>query len=390
MRKEDASRDMPFEKGFEAIDWLLTAVLALLAVWLPPSVDADRAHLLVLVSVMAAANVVLHRLMPASSDGVLRYRREDKALVASCAAVFLLTLYLYQIPKAPVGMGFLYLLPLFGATLVLHERVVLGEALLSIVALLFLRAASWVDGPFLALDLGLQLVVFVVASCCLMAVTYGLRTAFDRAQRLSAELSRRLDQIQVIEVLARQSELTADIERLARRTGEIVSDAVDTETHAVFVCGGRDAETLRLVGASGRIDEYDRELLTVDENLRVLRGVLETGVGRILDGEDAAFGRLIGNAHIRNMLVMPLRVREEPVGVLCLMNRRDGSFHEEDVHYCGLLAGFVATLLNGAVLFERTETERRTVERMAKLMIGRELKMREMKGLLRGETPDKV
>jgi len=376
-----AADSVRFGAGFEAASWLLAFLLGAVVFLLPQASSPGRAPKLLFVTVLlVAANLLFHRAMPESSEGAIRYSKEDKALVVSLVMVLLLTAYLYLIPEAAGTLAYIYLIPLLASTLVLHERVVLSEALFSLIAMLFMRAASSAGEPFLEGEFVLRLVIFVMASMCLVVVTRVLRLAFGRTDRLASELSRRLDQLQVINTLVRQSEYTSQIDLLASRAGGIIADAFDSERHAVFVV---DAGSLRRVGEDRGSDLYDRELMAVEGNLQLLRGVLETGTSRVFDEESGSIDRLIGNARIRNMLVVPLRVRDASIGVLCLVNRRSSRFADEDVNYCELLAGFVATLMNAALLFQRTHEERQTVERMAKLMVGREIKMRELKGRIK-------
>jgi len=382
-----AADGVRFSYGFEAAGWMLTLLLGGLIFLLPQAdVPGRRAALMAVVAMLGVSNLLLHRVMPETSGGPIRYFKEDKALVVSLSMVLLLSAYLYVLPEASGILAYLYLIPLFASALVLHENVVLAEALFSLLAMLFLHAAAWVRGPFWTGEFVLQLVIFATASVCLVVVTRVLRQGFTRADRLSGELSRRLDQLQVINMLVRQSEFTTQLDRLASRTGEIIADAIDSERHAIFVIE-REGAGLRRVGEPGGSDLFDRELMSVEENLLVLRGVLETGTSHVFGSEPGGVDRFVGNARIRNMLAVPLRVRDASIGVLCLVNRRASPFTDEDVHYCELLAGFVATLMNAALLFQKTLEERKTVERMAKLMVGREVKMRELKGRINTPEP---
>ncbi|HJV32862.1 MAG TPA: GAF domain-containing protein [Patescibacteria group bacterium] len=374
-----------FSFGFEAAGWLMTILLGSLMFALPEAAAPGRqVALSVVVAILAATNLVMHRVVPDSSEGPIRFVKEDKALAVSLMTVLLLSVYLYILPEASAALSYLYLIPLFASTLVLHEHVVLSEAVFSLVAMLFLRAVEWVSGPFWQGDLALRVTVFAAASACLVVVTRALRLAFSRADRLSGELSVRLDQIQVINMLVRQSEYTSQIDLLASRAGGIIADAIDVERHAVFVLEP-DGKSLRRLGEDGGSDFYGRELMAVEENLQVLRGVLETGTSRVFGEEPGGVDRFIGNSRIGSMLVVPLRVRDASIGILCLVNRRSGAFLDEDVHYCELLTGFLATLLNAALLFQRTLDERKNVERMAKLMVGREIKMRELKSRIKDD-----
>ena len=208
-------RSMDLTPGFEAAGWLLTLLLACLTFLVPQASMAGRQpKLLAAVAALAVANLLLHRVMPDASTGRIRFVKEDKALVVSLAMVAFLTAFLYVIPEASGGLAYLYLIPLVASTLVLHEHVVLAEGLFTVLAILFLRAAAWLEGPFWSRDLILQLTIIAAAAVCLVAVTRVLRQAFGRTERLSGELSRRLDQIQVINMLVRQSEFTTQIELL--------------------------------------------------------------------------------------------------------------------------------------------------------------------------------
>ncbi|MEK7545916.1 MAG: GAF domain-containing protein [Patescibacteria group bacterium] len=368
--------------GFEAAGWFLTLLLGSLIVFLPQAgVPGRQARLILSVALLAVANVVFQRLMPESSEGPIRFVKEDKALVVSLAMVVLLTGFIYVLPEMAGTLGYLYFIPLFASALVLHENVVLAESAFSLLAMLFLHAAAWVRGPFMSWEFTLQLLIFAAASACLVSVTRGLRQAFEKTDRLSRDLSDRLDQLQVINMLVRLSEFTSELDRLASRAGGIVSDAIDAERHAVFVLEG-DSKELRRVGEGADADFYARDLMSVEENMSILRGIIETGIPRVFDGKAGGIERFVGNARIRDMLVMPLHVRDASIGVLCLVNRRKGQYDEEDVNYCELLTGFMATLLNAALLFRKTLTERDAVERMARLMVGREVRMKELKELL--------
>jgi len=375
--RNEAHAAPKFEKGFEAVGWVLVGLLLAGALWLPAA-PALQARLLAITAALAALTLLGHRLLLQRSEGALAYRADDKALAIGLGTVVLLTAYLYLLSDRTPSIGYLYLLPMIGATLVLRERVVLGEALASALALLFLHAAARPSGPFWTPEFAVRLIVFSVASACLVAVTAGLRKASADARRLSAELSRRLEQVRVLGSLARQSELTPKLDQLAANAGKIIAEAVGTEHHAIFVRDDDRAEPLRLVGQADGFSET----LERGGNAGVLRSVLETGQARVLDGDAAAEAM-----RARNMLVLPLRVRQSTIGVICLMDRRgDGTFRPEDVEYCGRLATLAASLLNGAVLFRRTLEEKRTVERLAKLLVGREAKMRELKERLREDA----
>lgn len=370
------------ERGLEAVGWVLTAIFLAGVLWLPAaSMQLQRSALFAIVIAFAALNLLCHQLLPASSDGPLRYRRDDKALILGGAMVLSLTAYLYAIPGAPASLSSLYLLPLIGATLILQERIVLAEAIVSLLAMLFLQAVGHVDDAFWTPEFVTRLTVFAAAAGGLVAVTARLRAAHADSERLSTDLSHRLDQVHAFGLLTRQSELTPKLDELAARAGEILAEAVDAERHVIFVIGDGREDRLRPIGVEAASNRRGHDILSDEASAKILRGVLETGVPRVIDGASAEAP--LGDGTIRNLLALPLRVRRATIGVACLLDRRgDGSFRPEDVRHGGSLADLAASLLNGALLFRRGDEERRAVERMAKLLIGREAKISELKGRL--------
>jgi hypothetical protein len=66
---------------------------------------------------------------------------------------------------------------------------------------------------------------------------------------------------------------------------------------------------------------------------------------------------LPGLAHPDSQLGVPLLVRNELVGVLCIEADRSYRFHEEDRAYLEVLGGYLAIAIQNALLRERTEDE---------------------------------
>ena len=64
---------------------------------------------------------------------------------------------------------------------------------------------------------------------------------------------------------------------------------------------------------------------------------------------------LPGLAQPESQLGIPLLVRDELVGVLCIETERSFRFHEEDRTFLELLGGYLAIAIQNALLRERTE-----------------------------------
>ncbi len=65
---------------------------------------------------------------------------------------------------------------------------------------------------------------------------------------------------------------------------------------------------------------------------------------------------------IRNEIIVPLNTREKTIGVLVVMNKREGQFTEEDVQVLSSLAGVVALALENATFFDELMNSYRELE----------------------------
>jgi GAF domain-containing protein len=65
---------------------------------------------------------------------------------------------------------------------------------------------------------------------------------------------------------------------------------------------------------------------------------------------------------IRNEVIVPLHTREKTIGVLVVINKRDGQFVQDDVHLLSSLAGVVALAIENASFFEELMTSYKELE----------------------------
>jgi GAF domain-containing protein len=65
---------------------------------------------------------------------------------------------------------------------------------------------------------------------------------------------------------------------------------------------------------------------------------------------------------IRNEVIVPLHTRERTIGVLVVMNKRDGQFVTDDMHLLSSLAGVVALAIENASFFEELMKSYRELE----------------------------
>lgn len=107
---------------------------------------------------------------------------------------------------------------------------------------------------------------------------------------------------------------------------------------------GMVAEARRAVRISGML----RSMLYADA---VARRSVELGLPL-----DARRIPLPGLANPHSQLGIPLLVRDELIGVLCIESAVPYRFHEEDRAYLEMLGGFLAIAIQNALLLERAET----------------------------------
>jgi len=67
---------------------------------------------------------------------------------------------------------------------------------------------------------------------------------------------------------------------------------------------------------------------------------------------------------IRNEIIVPLHTREKTLGVLVVINKRDGQFSEDEVHILSSLAGVVALSVENATFFEELMKSYRELEEL--------------------------
>lgn len=368
------------KRGFETVGWILAACLLALAFWLPEAAEPARfSRLLAVVAGLSAMNLLGHRLLPQETEGASALRRDDALLFLGLGMTLLLTVYLALLPDASSSLDALFLLPLIAAALAMDERLVVAEAAISVMAMLVLRAAE--AAPYWTSEFPMRLIAFGAVSACLAVMTAGMRRMQAEAERFSGGMARRIGELQALSALARQGAMTHELDRLAAKTGRIIADAVGSERCAVYLrMGGQDGALMPFGGAS-LPERLDREALALEENAAALRGALATGTSRILGAVPG------GSERLRDALIVPLLVRQAPIGVLCLLNRREaGGFRPEEAAACVPLAGFAAGVLEGARRHRQAEEERRGVEKLSRLLVGRETKMRELKRRARETT----
>lgn len=381
--KGENVRFQRFEVLYEVVSWMLTLGLILFAYASPGITDERRPMLYLVATLFGFSSFLMARLLPIEFDGWLKYEKEDKVLTESLVMILLLTTFLYLTVLPFTNMIFLFLLPILIEASVLHERVIVAEASFSGIAIIFLKFADTGYGSLLSFDFMLDFLIFFATIALMYYLTRQLRTTTEENDRMGQHLSERLDQIQVITQIIQQAEFFSDIDRLLERIGEIVSDAFNAEQCGFFTMNS-DGE-LELHKASVGFKGQDRKMFSVDENMQQVRKIFDRGEPVIhnVASADNELANLIGAKHLVNFIILPLRIHESDFGLIMVANKRGGDFDSSDLNFLHLLGGFISTLADSANSFQKVASERRAAERMTKLLVGRELRMKELKEMLK-------
>lgn len=377
---EDLERYHRFESAYRLISWGATLASILFVLTSGRVVPETRPLLLVIAALFGIVSLVMTLLLPLRNTRVIRYGPDDKVLVESLLMILLLAGFMFYAP--PIASGtFLFLIPVLIEATVLHERIILAETAFAAIAILFLRIASAGLEPVFSERFVVEALIFLSVVALMFHLTRRLRRFGERNQGLAKELSDRLDQIHVISVLVQQAEFFPRFDTLLERIGEILSDTFDTEECGFFLRDGDGA--LRLHGASVGFRPQERRTYAIEENLESVRKVLSENRTVVVNSEEDAerekVGSLIADRHRKNFMMIPLGHRDRRTGLLMLANKRNGGFTSSDLTFLQLLTGFVSNLIDSAESFRHVEEERESAERMSRLLVGRELRMRELK-----------
>jgi GAF domain-containing protein len=194
-----------------------------------------------------------------------------------------------------------------------------------------------------------------------------------RVAERTADLERRTRYLEATAAVARgASALLADSEQLLTQMADLISRELQFY-HAGIFFTDPDAEWATLVAASS---EGGQRMLARNHRLRVgqqgiVGYVAASGQYRLaLDvGQDAVFFDNPDLPRTRSEIALPLRIRDEVIGVLDVQSTVPAAFSDEDVVVLQVLADQVAMAINSNRLFNQVqasaEAERRTYQQLS-------------------------
>jgi len=154
-----------------------------------------------------------------------------------------------------------------------------------------------------------------------------------------------------------------ELEGLLRKATTMVSELMEVEITLLFHLD-EDTQELRLVGHAGISDEFVRAV----EVCRIGKGlygeVAATGQPQIVEDlslDSKLTGPEFKKMQIRVQLIIPLILREQVSGVVCVAMRRPRQFSADDIELLTAVGSQIAIAVENARLYEK---ERLTAQRL--------------------------
>jgi len=220
--------------------------------------------------------------------------------------------------------------------------------------------ATMERAPFTEAD-GELLAAFAAQAALAVENARFYQTERARAQELELLRKQREEQIQRLHDLhAAGLAVTSDLDlrELLKRVAEEARKLTGAEYGALGVLDADKTELAQFI-VSGMSEEVAAGMGDPPKGLGLLGAVIQGGRTVRLDraSEDPrAFGVPEGHPHPRSFLGVPVKVRDQVIGDLYLINKVDeGTFSEQDETIVEMLAAQAAVAIENARLFEESE-----------------------------------
>jgi GAF domain-containing protein len=149
---------------------------------------------------------------------------------------------------------------------------------------------------------------------------------------------------------------TLDLEELLQRIMSSAAELLDAETSSLLLVDEEtgDLNVNTATGESGK--QITRRQVPAHQG--IAGWVVDNGEAAVVDSpkDDPRFYAVMDQAiqfETRNMVAVPMRVRDETIGVVEVINKRNGSFSEMDAELAQALANQAAIAIDNARLYAK-------------------------------------
>ncbi len=184
-------------------------------------------------------------------------------------------------------------------------------------------------------------------------------TALDKA-RLFRETEKRARQLATLNEISKELSSTLDLENLLGRIMRAAVDIIGTEAGSLFLIDEDTGELVFRVVEGGAQDLVGQRL---PPGVGIVGQAAESG-GPVIVNDVLQSKRWYSDVdretefQTQALLAVPMRIQDRSIGVLEVINRRDGSpFKEEDASLLATFAAQAAVAIENARLYEATDAE---------------------------------
>jgi GAF domain-containing protein len=149
---------------------------------------------------------------------------------------------------------------------------------------------------------------------------------------------------------------TLDLDELLQQIMSSAADLLDAETSSLLLVDEEsgDLDITTATGESG--EQITRRKVPAHQG--IAGWVVDNGEAAVVDNpkDDPRFYAVMDQAiqfETRNMVAVPLKVRDQTIGVVEVINKNDGSFSDTDKELAQALANQAAIAIDNARLYAR-------------------------------------
>ena len=149
---------------------------------------------------------------------------------------------------------------------------------------------------------------------------------------------------------------TLDLDELLQKIMASAADVLAAETSSLFLVDETSGD-LNITTATGESGEQVTRR-QVPAHQGIAGWVVDNGEAAVVESpqDDPRFYAVMDKAiqfETRNMVAVPLKVRDETIGVVEVINKREGSFSETDAELAQALTNQAAIAIDNARLYAR-------------------------------------
>jgi phosphoserine phosphatase RsbU/P len=149
---------------------------------------------------------------------------------------------------------------------------------------------------------------------------------------------------------------TLNVEELLELIMSSASELLDAETSSLLLLDKESGDLVIHVATGKPGEQVERRHVPAGQG--IAGSVLESGEPAVVSNpkKDPRFYAVMDQAtgfETKNILALPLKVRDDTIGVVEVINKRDGDFTEDDEALAGALANQAAIAIDNARLYAR-------------------------------------